>query len=73
MDFQKYEMFPDSDLAKKYGAEKTKTTKIIKNKENHFSVLKKPNAQCLFEKIIFRWLFAILFLFLRLYFPVTRK
>ena len=38
------DMFPNSELAKKYGARKTKTTEIIKDKRNIFSILKKPNA-----------------------------
>ena len=34
------DMSTDSKLAKKYGPGKTKTTQIIKDKGNHFSVLK---------------------------------
>ena len=34
----------DSELARKYGAVKTKTAEIIKDKGNHFSVLKKLNV-----------------------------
>ena len=34
---------PVSELAKKYGCGKTKTTQIMKDTGNQFSVLKKPN------------------------------
>ena len=35
---------PNSELAEKYRAGKTKTTEIIKVKGNHFWVLTKPNV-----------------------------
>ena len=38
------DMSPDSELAKKLGAGMNKTAEIIKDKGNHFSVLKKPNV-----------------------------
>ena len=38
------DMSPVNELAKMYGAGKTKTTQIIKGKGNYFSILKKPNV-----------------------------
>ena len=43
-------MSSDSELVKKYEAGKTKTTEIIKDKKNCFSVLKKPNAHNVYLK-----------------------
>ena len=37
-------VFPDSKMAKKYGAGNTVATQNIKDKKNQFLVLKKPNV-----------------------------
>ena len=67
-------MSADSKLANKYGAGKTKTAQIVKDKENKSSVLKEPTVYSLcFEEIILGWFFTILFMLLRLYPPVMRK
>ena len=68
-------MSPDSKLAMKYGAGKTKTAQITKCNGYQFLVVKKPNVLgvSVFEEIILEWLLEILFLPLRLYPPVTRK
>ena len=66
------DMFPDSKLAEKYGAGKTKTIEIIKG-ELLFGGEETKWVQCVHEKIILGWLFIILVLFLRLYPSVTKK
>ena len=44
-------MSPDSELAKKYGAGKTKTTEIIEDTGKHFLVLKKTNVHSVYLRI----------------------
>ena len=45
------DMSPDSELAKKYGAGKTKTTEIIEDTGKHFLVLKKTNVHSVYLRI----------------------
>ena len=65
------DLSPYIKLARKYGAGKIKTTQTMKGK-SVFGSEETKCAQCVFEEIIFGWLFTILFLFLRLHSPVTR-